>query len=677
MNTKARKFLEFLVQVLNKTFETDSFELVDDIVQIYSKQLKIAVLNLMNDPLKEEELSMVELFRLMKDFFVKVQERKDLKIDRLVILSTTEEDDLVTDFIEFQRQKNNIRFDIEFWGWKTIEEFFESYKSFLPEQLVELEVGQFVNYVPTANVYQLFGYEEILAKIDRTIDENILPVVVHNPLHGTGRTAIALAYAFHYTYQKKFDHIAYVEVVQDLMLDFTLAFDHYAAFEYNPSFDLETNFENLLDRLSRISGRNLLIIDGIFNAEQVSVCFTIAKKLKWKILITSKFRLFTFNNIFLDHPTDIEAAKIFKYYAKDSVLEDIKQVLDNVSNHPFSLVFLGKSYAHFIREGHSQQEFLDILEQNKARSVRFEQYLDKSMSKNQVALQQTVLKYIMAFFDYQIKQLTALERRILLISSVLPSQLVTFTQLRLFVPYGREDEFQDTVLSLLSKGWLEADKGRFRVPSYIRMVLHKRLKPTPNKLKRYLRLLTEKMKQGTVQSLKWLNFAQAFIKSVVVVTPEVANLALYVAQMFDAIGLEKKAIDYYEYTAYVFEEVVNEYIDEDLLEIIAEIFYRIGKYDKALFYAQQLFELRDSMQEQDEKLADTYVLLSKIYAAKKDFDSALYNLNYAKSIYKKFLSPNDKKFKEIEEYSRWLSQQLQENTDKIHKKQWFRRFLDN
>ena len=83
------------------------------------------------------------------------------------------------------------------------------------------------------------------------------------------------------------------------------------------------------------------------------------------------------------------------------------------------------------------------------------------------------------------------------------------------------------------------------------------------------------------------------------------------------------------------------------------------------------------MQEQDEKLADTYVLLSKIYAAKKDFDSALYNLNYAKSIYKKFLSPNDKKFKEIEEYSRWLSQQLQENTDKIHKKQWFRRFLDN
>lgn len=653
---KDKTFLNFLIATLNHAYETDSFELASPPLHIYSPQLKIGLYSMVDNLKQADSVSMTELFRSVKQLFKQIKEQKVLELKRLAILSTTTEDEIIDEFLDFQKQKLQLDFEVEFWGWETLQDMIKGYKYFLPN--TDTEVGTYVNYVPTANIYQLFGYEQVLKQIDQRIDSSLNPVVLHNPLHGTGRTAMALAYAFHYDYQRKFDHFAYVEAVQDLMLDFVMAFDGYGGFVYNPDLDVDTNFDLLLDYLNKISGRNLLIIDGIYNTEQASTCLTIANRLNWKILITSKFRIYSFENIYLNHPEKDDAVKIFKYYASDVEEEKLRLLLDKISYHPFTIVLLARFYSYFSKQGLDFEQFFEILNKVDKRAFNLKVYLDKSLNKNQLSLQQTILKQIMAIFDYQVKQLTRLERRILLIASVLPSQLVTLKQLRLFVPYGKEEEFQDTVLMLLSKGWLEADKGRFRVPSYIRMVLHKKLRPTPTKLRRYLRLLTEKISQMTVESLKWVNFAQAFIKSIFQVTIEVADLALYLADLLDTVNLWDKAEDYYRYAAYIYEEMAGEYDDVELFEILAEIWRRLGDYHKAMYYAHLLVEFYESDDEPSIELGRTYKLIAEIYFAKADYKKAVYYAENALDVYNMLLDPDDEEFVELKKFHQQLIERL-------------------
>ncbi len=656
---KNKNFLDFLIATLNHAYETESFELARPPLHIYSKELKIGFYTLINSLKQADSVSMTELFHTVKQLFEDLKENKSLELKRLAILATITEDEMIEEFLDFQKQKLQLDFEVEFWGWETLQNIIKGYKYFLPNAS-DVEIGTYVNYVPTANIYQLFGYGEVLQQIDNKIDSSLNPVVLHNPLHGTGRTAMALAYAFHYDYQRKFDHFAYVEAVQNLKLDFVLSFDGYAGYLYNPELDLDTNFEILLDYLNKIQGRNLLVIDGIYNTEQASTCLTIANRLNWKILITSKFRIFSFENIYLNHPKPQDAIKIFKYYAPEVDEEKLKVLLEKISYHPFTIVLLAKFYSYFNRQGLDFEQFFEILTKIDKRTFKLNDYLDKSLNKNQLSLQTTILKQIMAIFDYQVKDLTRLERRILLIASVLPSQLVTLKQLRTFVPYGKEEEFQDTVLMLISKGWLEADKGRFRVPSYIRMVLHKKLRPTPTKLRRYLRLLTEKISRLTVESLKWINFAQAFIKSMFQVTVEVADLSLYLADLLDTINLKDQAEDFYRYAAYIYEEIINEYDSEELFQILAQIWKRLGDYHKAMFYAHLLLEAYEAYEEPTIELANTYKLVAEIYFAIGDYNKAVYYTENALDIYSMLLEPDDQRIKNLEQFHKTLTEKLKQ-----------------
>jgi tetratricopeptide (TPR) repeat protein len=245
----------------------------------------------------------------------------------------------------------------------------------------------------------------------------------------------------------------------------------------------------------------------------------------------------------------------------------------------------------------------------------------------------------------------------------------------MFVPYGKEEQFNDTVLLLISKGWLEADKNRFRVPSYIRMVLHKKFKPSPNKLKRYLNLLHAKLEKRNVESLQWLVFAQAYVKSMTQITPEVADLAIEIAQLCDAIGARRQADDYYQLAVYVYEEVVSQMPQPDLIELITKIWIRLGEFDRALFYAHQLLDHVEQQGETSQELADTYQLLAQLYAQVEDFEKAIYYADSALDIYTMLFDPDDERLKQMQQFHEELSKLFKQQTQRQDKKQWFRRLF--
>ncbi len=669
-----KRFLQHLADVLNKVFKTESFELTSrSMVHIYSPELGIGVNSIVGDPHHLGEMSISDLFSRI-EMAVKELKKPSLPLERLIIISTNNEEDLITNFIDFLRQREDIKPAIEFWGWETIQKIFQHF----PVQLSDVpNVGdeQYLNFVPTANIYQLFGIEKILIQIDEAVDSSLTPVVIHNPLSGTGKTAILLAYAFHYDYQKKFDHYGFVGVTGNLKLSFVTSFNGQIGFSYNPLVSLEENLSRLIEMLNKVEGRNLLLVDGIDDVEQSVDLMRIAYKLRWKVLVTSRFRIYSFENIYLPYPEPEDAVKIFTYYFKDlEVSESVTGLLDKISYHPFMTVFLARFLSHYV-DRLSVNDLLKMLEDRDSRVYHLGDYLDRRLSKNQILHMRSLLKYIMAIFDYQARDFTQLEKQILLIASVLPDRFTTFTVLGQIMGVEDDDGFADTVLMILSKGWLEADKDKFRVPRLVRAVLHKKFKPSPVKLRRYIEFLFSRLSQPTSEAMMWMDYASALVHQIVKLNIDVANIALLLAQHFDNLGEEKNAVENYEYAGYIIEQIYNETADEALLDPLANVWARVGRTERALFYAEQILRTLENEQEQSEELVFWYQFIASLYLRLDNFEKAISYADNALDMATMIFEKDDPRLFEIEEFHRQLSQEFNKSFINNEKKQWLRRFF--
>ncbi len=667
------RFLEHLASVLNKVFDTDSFKLNDEgLIQVYSDELKIGVHSIVGDPRHVGELSMSDLFSRIEKAVDAIAESRD--IDRLIIVSTNNEEELITGFIDFLRSKKSVRQAIEFWGWQTIQKIFEHFP-LQGSDRPQIGDEQHLNFVPTANIYQLFGIDQVLKQIDQAIDSSLTPVVIHNPLSGTGRTAILLAYAFHYDFQKKFDHYAFVNVCGNLKLDFVRSFNGKIGFVYNQLVSLDDNLLHLIDMLNQIEGRNLLLIDGIKDVEQSVDLMFIASKLKWRILATSRFRIFSYENIYLQHPDKQSAAKIFTYYFKDLEVNDtVLRLLDKVAYHPFSIVFMAKFLSHFI-DNVSVDQLVGMLEEKDKRIYRLGDYIDKSLSRNQILLVRALLKYIISIFDYQAHGFQDLEKQIFMLSSVLPDCYTTFSTLQEILGVEDKDQFSDTVLMILSKGWLDADKDRFRVPGLVKAVLHKKFKPSPLKLRRYIDFLFERLSRPTGEALQWLDYAQSLIKRVVKLNLDIANLALLLAHHYDNLKLEKQAIGNYEYAGFIIEQVYNETSDPGLLDALARVWARVGRTERALFYTDMIINQLENQEDHGEELVFWYQFAARLYAKIGDYEKAISYADNALDTATMIFDREDPRLLEVELFHRRLSEEFNHIFQDNEKRQWLKRFF--
>ncbi len=669
-----KKFLEHLSMVLNNLFQTDSFALTEDqLVHIYSPEFLVGVHSVVRDLDQFSQISMSDLFSAIEKVVNRLK-NSDLEIIRLIIVSTNSEEDLITNFIQFLQEKQNIEATIEFWGWETIQNIF---RQFPAPSTGKLQIGdkQNLNFVPTANIYMLFGIDGVLREIDEAVDSSLNPVVIYNPLPGTGKTAVLLAYAFHYDYQKKIDHYAFVSVTGNLKVDFVSAFDGYIGFAYSPLVNLDENLDLLLEMLNKVSGRNLLLIDGINGVEQSVELIRVSSKLKWKILVTSQFRIFSLKNIFLRYPDDQDAEKIFSYFFEDIEVDDtVKNLLDKVSYHPFMIVFMARFLSHYA-DSMSVNDLLAMLSEKDKSIYHLRDYIDTRLSKDKQVLVRNLLKYIMAIFDYQVYNFSALERQILLLASVLPDRFTTFSHLQEILGMEDNENFSDTVLTILSKGWLEADKDKFRVPLLVRSVLHKKFRPSPLNLKFYLSFLIQRLSLSTDKALQWLDYASTLVHNIVKLNIDVANLVLLLAHHYDNLGAEQDALANYEYAGYIIEQIYNETNDVELLEPLARIWDRVDRTERSVFYAETLLAELEREQDQSAQLVEWYQFVSQLYYKLDNYQKAISYADRAVDIATMLFGKDDLRLIEAQEYHQFLSQAYNESHQKSIKKQWLRRFF--
>ena len=625
MTKEKKKVLEFLRNLMNFANDTTDFKLTGrEDIQIYSAEEKTGIFCLVENINKRSELSLLELFRKLKEFFLNFEFTQEFELENLYIISNNEEDELIEEYIEFLKQKNELirGIEIEFWGWNTMQEMIKNY-SFLTTGLITKDFGKLINFVPTANVYQLFGIDEILEKIDRALDSEISPVVVYNPFHGVGKTAVALAYVFHYDYQKKFDHVAYVEIVSNIRIDFISAFDGYLIdFMFN-DYSLATTLEVLYETLNFIPGRNLLIIDGVYKAEHISFLKELAKQLNWKILITSRFQIFSFKNIYLDHPDKRNAKKIFEYFQEKELDEHVvDKITDLTYNHPFLLVFLAKQFSYFTQyEGFTVEQLVKLVEKSSQKNYRLNDYFDRGLTANQIALQKRIISILIGFFDAQYKYFSYTERQILTVASLLPSKLITLEELKHFVDYESEEKFADAILLLVSKGWLEADKHKIRVAPYVRVVLYKRLKPGDRRVRKYEDFIIDKLAEYDLD-IKWLAFAEVLVKGIITIDLKTAELASTIADLYYDMMMPVRAEDFCRLAVIYYEKLLQH--GYAVFEQLIENLQCLHDYDKAVYYVEKMIDYyKQNSKIDDHKKLEIYKLAAFVYYEAGDYYNAL------------------------------------------------------
>ncbi len=669
-------FLKYLAELLNKTFSTDSFKLVNEgPIQIYSEEFNVGLHSMVSNPDNAQDVSFKDLISRIEYLVVLLKLNKWI-MNKLIIVSTNNEEAFVRDYIELLRKHLKFPTDIEFWGWETIRKLLDNFPMRNIDPVIDPDTV-YLNFVPTANIYQLFGIENLLATIDEKIDSALTPVVLHNPISGTGKTAAALAYVYHYDYQKKFDHYAYVQVDTDIKLNFIIAFDQRLGFEYKPVWGLKENFNLLLDILSRVPGRNLLIIDGVREISDTSTVLEIKEKLNWKIIVVSAFRIYGFENIYIDHPLPEVAQKIFIYFFKKltftNILEDL---LDRIYYHPFTTVFFAKTLSHFYGEL-TLQELNAISEEMEGRVFRLGVYIPKDLTKTQIVIIRTILKNIMAVFDFQARRFTSVEKKILTLAAVLPRKYMSFSFLKNVIDED-ENRFNDAVLLLLSKGWLDADKDKFRVPPFIKAVLHKKLKPSPSNLHDYIVFLEKKLKDiGSPEAIQWIDHAVNVIDALRTADVHVANLVISVARNYEALKEFEKARKYYKLSGYLMEVIYKATNDFKILEVLVGIWAKAEDYDRALFFANHILERIELENEKidQEKILNWYRIISELYMRTDNYEKAIELADNALDMAMMIYDRSDDRLKEIVSFHKRLSTEFNNKIKSQEKIQWLKRFF--
>ena len=664
------KIIERLLRKFNEKYGENVFGAYGkEPIDLFAPSLHTGVYSSLH-LLDENRLKLSDVFADLKVFFDKLKQLDQDDIKRIILLLPVERDELIDEFIEFGKSKLPHKYEFELWDWPKIKSLFASEEQY---DISQFEPDNyFVNRVPASNIHQLFGIEENLKTIDNTIDASLSPLVIYNPIAGTGKTALALAYAFHFDYQKKFDHVAFVGLSGYFKLDFILAFDGYTGFKYNSARTPDDNYQHLLKLLSGYSGRNLLIIDNLENAHQVAEVIKLASLLKWKIIITSRLKIFSFENFYLEHPDKKAAIQIFEYYAKNEKdRKAAEQLIDSVYNHPWAVEFMAKTIDHFYPKLNARK-LLEIFEEKSKRVYHLYEYVDRSLSKNQVLLQRTILKYVMAIYQYQIRMFSKGERKVLKILSVLPDTLVSFEDLSAFLNYpDKKYDYSDDFLALISKGWINADKNYFRIHKFASWVLHKKIKPDYLKVQDYYEFLNNRLNSS---ELKYVPFADALINKMTDSSINSVPMTVFLASVFDALGDSLRAKFYYEISAKTLENRLAYDYNVETLELLVITLFEAEYYDKAIFYALQVADYYKSNRE-FVKLAEIYGTLAELYAVADDPEHAIYYVDNALDI----LSEQENYSEELKNYLEKLHAVLSENFNNYIKEKdrenWFRRFF--
>lgn len=500
------------------------------------------------------------------------------------------------------------------------------------------EMPKHINFIPYFNIDNLVGRKEILKSIHEYFIKNE-EIFFLSGIGGIGKTSIALAYAYHPEYSKKFTHFAWITVVGSLQIDIMQQLSNeYTNFRINPDLDEKSNFEKFINSINKFQGTKLLIIDNANNPDEISALKNELQKLNWKILITSRSKP-SYIKTHIVSELDNENAKFLfgRFFNKEINETALSQILNYIGNHTLMIELLAKAGNEnpFLED---IDELYNLLITHGIKAEDFDINIQVGKKEEQL------YDYILAVFT--IKTLTESEQKYLLYFSALPSLDIHIKDLTdLFgLDKNKRMSFANTLNSLAKKGWIINNKSSFKCHQLIQTVIREKLNPDTKNCQILIRSIIAKITldsyDNPIDKQKYIPYAESIINAVNDYNIDIAELSDNLAGIIRNIGDYQKSLEYY-FKALSFYRNNKGYRKSLAVSYsnISKTFRYLGNLEKSLEFALKSLEIYSNLDDKEiPDLAQAYDNIASVYRHLGNFDESLkYNLK-ALTIFKKSYS---------------------------------------
>lgn len=478
-----------------------------------------------------------------------------------------------------------------------------------------------------------FGREELLKEIDDRIKKLDVPLLLSG-IGGMGKTAVAVAYGKSPVCSKEYDHIAWIDITENIFSNLFSTFqaNSLIPFEYSPDGDPEKDIATLMLALKQLQGNNLLIIDNANDENDLQQFITAWKRYQagWKCLITTR----CYNNAYKRHAVELQVIspqageELFKRHNdKRFDKASFQGIYEFIGGHTFLIELLAK----FGQESSTINDTAELLAYLKEKGT-------KALKRNVIAKrgqqQETdklVSEFVLELYDPLV--LDEKDQEYMRYFAVLPATETEFSILNyLFGIEETEKENFDAQLSSLSKqGWLIRKESSFRCHQIIQEICKEKLKPDGKNCAPLIDMLKHLFGYfDTTETVPFFEIGLSFVHNFHEKSWGFGLMMMDLADRITETGNSNEGVRLFQKANELFTELNEQNNAAICLERLGDIYMATGRKEDALTCFKEYNRIEKSLSDNDpdnveykNNLAISFSKLGDIYKQQGDVHEAL------------------------------------------------------
>jgi len=332
------------------------------------------------------------------------------------------------------------------------------------------ELPQKLTQIPQIDITDVVGRVEELETVKKLLEKSDKLVLV-NGLGGIGKTTMAKA--FIENYKNEFAHLVWINaspiLLDSVLGEISLIDNLDLRMELNALIEQKKNgeaYELLLNRMKRIEGNNLLVLDNVhLQDEQELKILTGHLAGTWKTLLTSRQEIPDCRKYPLDILTPDKAKELFlKHFDREYDENDLDNLLRHIGYHTLTIELLSKTANKNFTL--SIKTILEYLQKHQLNHQQLALKIKVAHTKEEVE----VYAHLLSIFD--LDQLNTNEQFLLKQFSLLPP--IEIEQEKLYeylsITEKTQNDFISTLNSLYQKGFLNRNKNFYKAHQIIQEV---------------------------------------------------------------------------------------------------------------------------------------------------------------------------------------------------------------
>ncbi len=453
------------------------------------------------------------------------------------------------------------------------------------------------------------GRKTELESIDNLLKEN--NIVYITGMAGIGKTA--LCKNFFCENYGKYAYAGWINYSGTLIDSLVGQLNVEMISEY-PSYQQKS--EKIIEFLINIDEDALLIIDEVPELNDLDI--NILKKLKFKILITSRNFSRIFDQIHIDILTESDSEDIFyHYYSMEKNSEYLKKILQLTGNHPLSI----KLSANIAESNkYNLQEFYQKLKYEVSSLESSNLEVEDPSYKGEFKLSDLIIKKI------ELQNLNNKEISIMINLCILPDVYIDLKDIKKWLNL----ESFDSICSLIEKKLVICSESSVKINKIAKETVKEKIKPDvkmcANLIKNLAEDLNLKPYENFIHKVKYIIFGEAVLENLLEEDLSMARLANNMAIICKNTGEYNKALKFMLRTV----EIAKKVLELDNIEMstfynnISMVYQNVGENDKALEFGLRSIKIREKVLELDHPdLASFYENISMVYQNRGENDKAL------------------------------------------------------